>query len=215
MTSVLSPIEQRLVLNAVSWGEYTRLRRLFGDRPVRLTYDRGTLEIKTLSPETERFKHLLRRLIDVLTEELGLKSVGFGSMTIQRRRRGLEPDECYYIANQPKVRGADHIDLRGDPPPDLALEIDISQSSLDRLSIYAALGVPEVWRYENQTVVFHLLGPDGQYRPGVTSRSLSNLMPADLTSILAMRFQLEDDNELVRRFRAWVRQNLAGTSPGP
>ncbi len=171
----------------------------------------------TLSPEHERVRYLLGRLIDALTEELGLKLLGFGSTTFRRRsrRRGLEPDACYYIANQPQVRGKDRIDLGQDPPPDLAVEIDISQSSLDRLSIYANLGVPEVWRYENEAVVFHLLDPVGKYQAGVASRSFPGLTPADLNAMLSQRSQVEDDNELIRRFRSWVQQNLSSGRQTP
>lgn len=207
----------RLVLDNVSWTKYIQLRRAFGDRRIRLTYDRGTLEIMTLSPERERLKCLLGRLIETLTEELSLKSVSFGSMTCRRRhrKRGLEPDECFYIASQPLVRGRDRVDLRRDPPPDLALEIDISHSSLDRLSIYAAIGVPEIWRYENESIVFHFLGTDGYYSPATKSGTFNGLTSEDFSNFLALRFQLDDDNEIVRRFRTWIRQNLAGGTTPP
>jgi Uma2 family endonuclease len=147
MSTVQVPAGQRLVLSGIDWRTYGRLLRAFDERPgVRLTYDRGVLEIMTLSPEHERFKHLLRRLIEALAEEMGLTIAGFGSMTFRRRRRrrGLEADECFWIANEPRVRGKDRIDLRVDPPPDLVVEVDVSRSSLDRLAIYASLGVPEV-----------------------------------------------------------------------
>ncbi|MGH9677265.1 MAG: Uma2 family endonuclease [Candidatus Acidiferrum sp.] len=202
--------EQRLLLDSVSWEDYSRLLRALADRRIRLTYDRGTLEIMTPTPEHERFKHLLRRLIDVLTEELKLKSAGFGSMTCRRRkrRRGLEPDECYYIANQHLVRQFDHIDLRRDPPPDLALEIDVTNSSLDRLPIYASLGVAEVWRYESQVMTFHVLDASGKYQIASESQSFPGLNPADLGTFITMRKQLEDDNAVIGQFRDWVRQKL-------
>jgi Uma2 family endonuclease len=98
---------QALLLYHVSWREYVRLGRILGDRPLRMTYDRGTLEIMTLSPEHERWKHLLGRLVETMSEELQLPIAGFGSMTCKRRkkRRGVEPDECYWIANEPLVQG--------------------------------------------------------------------------------------------------------------
>src|SRR6266542_4574101 len=97
---------QQLVLAGVSWRTYGRLLRAFDDRHVRLTYDRGDLEIMTLSPEHERFKHLLGLLISVLVEELGWDMAGFGSMTFKssKQRRGLEPDECYWIQSESMVR---------------------------------------------------------------------------------------------------------------
>jgi Uma2 family endonuclease len=125
---------------------------------LRITYDRGALEIMTLSPEHERLKHLLGYFILILVEELGWNMAGFGSMTFKRKRhqRGLEPDECYWIENELAVRGKDRIDLRRDPPPDLVIEIDWTHSSLDRLAIFAILGVPEVWRFDGKDVTFHV-----------------------------------------------------------
>jgi Uma2 family endonuclease len=166
MATVQSLPEQRFVLYGVSWRTYSRLLRAFADRPgVRLTYDRGTLELMTLSHEHENRGHLLGRLVVTLTEELKLPVKGGGSTTFRRRKRqrGLEPDECYWIATEALVRSKDRIDLRRDPPPDLALEIDITHSSLNRLAIYAALAIPEVWRLEGTSLACYLLGSDGRY----------------------------------------------------
>src|ERR1043165_3371453 len=119
MTVARASRAQRLLLTGIDWKTYLRLGRTLGSRrSVRITYDRGRLEIMTLSPGHERFKHLLRRLLEALTEELSIDITGFGSMTFKRRRnlRGLEPDECYWIASEPQVRGKDHIDLSVDPP---------------------------------------------------------------------------------------------------
>jgi Uma2 family endonuclease len=142
MATVTRPTQQALVLDAVDWATYGRLLRALGNQPaVRLTYDRGCLEIMALSHERENSAHLLGRLVVVITEELGLPVKGGRSTTFRMRnkRRGLEPDDCYWIANEPLVRGKNRIELRIDPPPDLAVEVDVSHSSLDRLAIYAAL----------------------------------------------------------------------------
>src|SRR5438093_4119033 len=119
--------EQRFVLYGVSWQEYVRMLRAFSERHgVRLTYDRGTLEFMTLSLEHERWGRFFNLLILALTMELGLPLQGGGSTTFRRRRkeRGLEPDECYWSASEPLMRGKTKIDLRHDPPPDVAVEID-------------------------------------------------------------------------------------------
>ena len=137
------------VLHDVDWCTYTRLLRALGRQGgFRLTYDRGTLEIMSPLWEHERPAYFLGRFIDVLTEELRLPCEPGRTVTLWRRRksRGLEPDNCYWIASVERLAGKTHIDLRVDPPPDLAIEIDFTRSSLDRMSIYAALGVPEVWR---------------------------------------------------------------------
>src|ERR1700730_13574267 len=107
------PSGQNLLLDEVTWKEYLRLLNIWARRRLRLTYDRGVLEIMTISSEHERYKHLLGRLIEALTEELSLPIAGFGSFTCKRKKkkRGLEPDECYWIASEPLVRGKDAIDL--------------------------------------------------------------------------------------------------------
>src|SRR5207244_4328204 len=183
MATVQHPAEQRLLLYGVSWQEYGRTLRALAERPsLRLTYDRGTLELMTLSLEHESIVRFFNLLILALTLELGLPLKGGGSTTFRRRRRrrGLEPDECYWIANEPLVRGKDKIDLRRDPPPDLALEVDISYSTLDRMAIYAALRVPEVWRYDGAVVSFHVLGPDGAYAAVASSKAMPQVTTADL-----------------------------------
>lgn len=219
MATVQLETEQRFILYYVPWRTYERLLRVFADRPaVRLTYDRGTLELMTVSYEHESSSYLLGRFVDTLTEELGLPVNGGGSTTFRRRRRkkGLEPDACWWIANEALVRGKSIIDLRIDPPPDLALEVDVTHSSLDRLAIYAALGIPEVWRQEGLTLICYLLGSDGRYVTSPTSRAFPGLAPADLMQFIALRGQL-DSNAIIRQFRTWVRQKFptAGPSPSP
>ncbi len=210
MSTVPVPSGQRLVLGGVSWRTYERLLRVFDDRHLRITYDRGALEIMTLSPQHERFKHLLVLLIAALVEELGWNMAGFGSMTFKRRKRqrGLEPDECFWIQSEPLVRGKDKIDLRRDPPPDLVIEIDWTRSSLDRLSIYAVLRVPEVWCFDGQSLRVLLLGPDGQYVESDRSRAFPFLPMPEVARFLGMR-AAHSETDLVRQFRAWVRERIA------
>jgi Uma2 family endonuclease len=205
---------QRLVLYDVSWQTYGRLLRVFDERRLRLTYDRGTLEIMTLSHEHEGYSYILGRFIDALTEELGLPIKGGRSTTFRRRkrRRGLEPDNCYWIANEPQVRGKIKIDLRVDPPPDLAIEIDVTSSSLNRMAIYADLGVTEVWRFADQSLAFHVLSGDRRYALAPRSAAFPLVMPEDMLRFLALRTTL-DENAVVRELRAWVREQIA-TDPG-
>src|SRR4051812_17622495 len=120
---------QRFVLYGVGWEGYQTLLKLVGDRPIRLTYDRGDLELMSPLTPHERFKSLLGRMVEAITEELDIPVISAGSMTFNREDvdRGLEPDECFYPANAGRVRDPDHIDLNGDPPPDLAIEIEITR----------------------------------------------------------------------------------------
>jgi Uma2 family endonuclease len=201
-----------LLLTGVDWQTYTRLLRIFAERPsIRLTYDRGDLEIMSPLPEHEGAAYLLGRFVDALTEELGLPIKGGRSTTFRRRKkqRGLEPDNSYWIASEPKVRGKRRINLRVDPPPDLAIEIDVTRSSLNRMGIYAKLGVPEVWRLDDpQTLSFQVLGPDGDYSEKSHSLAFPSVTPADLLHFLSLAGQM-DENAVVRQFRDWIRQQLS------
>ena len=142
-----APGTQRLVLHNVPWQSYVVIGDALPDRPaLRMTYDRGNLEFMTTSPEHEKYKVRLGRLLEALVEECGLRVEPLGNMTMRREEleRGLEPDECFWIANEPHMRARLDWDPRRDPPPDLVIEIEISRSALDRMGIYAALRVPEV-----------------------------------------------------------------------
>jgi Uma2 family endonuclease len=197
----------RFLLDGVSWQEYTRLLRAFQERPsIRLTYDRGRLEIMTVSFEHEHYSWLLGRLAIALTEELGLPIMGGGSTTFRRyaKRRGLEPDNCYWITSEPKVRGKLKIDIRSDPVPDLAIEIDISRSSKRRMCIYASLRVPEVWRFDGRALSFHILRSNETYEETTESGIFRGLRADDLLRFLTQRGR-EDENTIIRRFRAWIR----------
>ncbi len=203
------PAGRSLVLDGVDWRTYSRLLHIFAERPsVRLTYDRGVLEIMSPLRSHERGAYLLGRFVDTLTDELGLAVEAGRSTTFRGRRkaRGLEADNSYWIANEAKVRGKDRIDLRVDPPPDLAIEVDVTHSSLNRMAIYAALGVPEVWTLADSQLTFHLLKDETYAACG--SLSFPGLVASDLMPFLALPPKM-DDTAIVRQFRAWVRQRIA------
>jgi Uma2 family endonuclease len=204
--------EARIVLRGVGWDVYeTLLHRLEG-QPIRLTYDRGDLELMSPSEEHEEFGNLLGRMVETVTEELRLPCIGAGSTTWRKRlkERGLEADECYYLESVPRIRGKRKtIDLAVDPPPDLAIEIEISRGSLDRMEIYAQLGVPEVWRFDGETLTTELLQADGAYHTSPMSRCFPFLDPADIVHWLKQGEISEDHSEWGRQLRAWVRAELA------
>jgi Uma2 family endonuclease len=196
------------VLYGIDWKTYTRLLRVFEkSRRFRLTYDRGTLEIMSPLWVHEAHARLLGRFIDVLTEELSLPCRLGGSVTLRRRRkqRGLEPDNCYWIASARLLQGKQQLDLRVDPPPDLAIEVDITRSSIDRMSIYGALGVPEVWRSSTGGIAFYILD-SGVYQ--VRPNSLSFRAWPPLICLRSWPRGQSDDAAIVRQFRDWVSQQL-------
>jgi Uma2 family endonuclease len=189
---------------------YSRLLRDFAERPgIRLTYDRGELVIMSPLLEHDDERRFLGDLVFVLTEELRLPLKRGGSTTLRRRRRrrGIEADECFWIANAHRMAGRRRLDLRRDPPPDLAIEVDVTHSSLNRLSIYAALNVPEVWRLDGDALTFYVLGADGVYARVDRSRSFPQVAAADLLGFLQQARQVGDENTVIRQFRAWIRQS--------
>ncbi len=204
-----------VLITDVDWTAYGRFLKLFAERPgFRLTYDRGALEIVSPSAKHDNSSRLLARMVYALTEELGLAVKSGGTTTLRRqaKKRGLEPDECFWIAREAAVRGVDQLDLRVHPAPDLAVEVDVAASSLDRMSIYRKLGVPEVWRIDaGGALTFERLGPDGRYGRSSTSVAFPQVTAADLMGFLALRLTAEE-NALVSDFRAWVR-SWASSAP--
>lgn len=164
----------------------------------------------TLSFEHELWSNLLGRLIECLTLELGVPIEGGGSTTFSRAEldRGLEPDECYYLENEPRIRGKTEIDLSVDPPPDLAIEVEISRSAINRLGIYAALGVPEVWRFNGVALTIHRLTSPGTYTIVERSGHFPFLPIEELERFLQRRGQA-NQTALVQEFVNWVRAMIA------
>lgn len=201
--------ESRVVLHKVSWETFEALLAETDRAGVRFTYDEGVLEIMSPSTKHERIKTLLARLIETMTLELGIPIASSGSSTLktQLKQKGIEPDECYYVANEPRVRGKMEIDLNDDPFPDLAIEIDISSSSLDQLRVYAALGISEVWICDGQAIQVYQLGEDKSYVPVDRSPSFP-FLPTDQVEGFLGRAHTADETTWLRSFQAWVRTEL-------
>jgi Uma2 family endonuclease len=201
------PPGQRLLLHDVSWAEFEHILEELGDRrAARLAYDNGLLEIAMPLPEHEDAKEIIGDLIKALLEELEIEFRSLGSTTFkQAGQRGIEPDQCFYIQNELAIRGKERIDLDLDPPPDLALEIDMTSRSFPDL--YAALAVPELWQFENGVMTIKAL-QDGRYSTVTESPSFPGL---PLQSALIEHWQLSKTvgrNQALRAFRQWVRSTL-------
>ena len=201
----------RVVLHGVSWEQYEALRDIEANYHIRMTFDQGALEMMSPSERHEETKRLIGRMIETLTEELEIPLRSRGSTTWKRPdlQRSLEADECYYIKSLAAVADRRTIDLRTDPPPDLAVESEYSRSIVDKLSIYASLSVPEVWRSDGTKIVSLHLGNDGRYQEHEFSWNLPFLRVADLGRFL-VQFDGADETAWIRSFRAWVRETFAG-----
>jgi Uma2 family endonuclease len=209
---------QRLLLTGVKYTDFERLaewRDAAGRRAVCFAFDHGKLEIMVITNTHERFKKIVALLIEDWIEETGGRYAPSGQLTHKREdlERGFEPDECYYIQNCDKVLGVGEIDFTKDPPPDLAVEVEVSRTLLDRLPIYAAFKVPEVWRYNGERLTVLLLQSDGSYQESATSRALPNLPLTELPRFLEMAARV-DYATIGRQFRTWVRSLPSTPSTG-
>ncbi len=209
MIATSSPAEQRTVLRNISWETFEALLQDTGeDRGSRFAYDCGTLEIMTPLFEHENPKIQFDRFIFALAEELEIEIKSAGSTTLKRRlaKRGIEPDNCYYIQTEPKIKGQQKLDLEKDPPPDLAIEIDITSSSVNKLGIYSALGIAELWRYNGRDLKFYQL-LEGQYIECEFSIAFP-LVPVNEISRFIEQSKIVGEIALVKSFRAWVREKI-------
>ena len=158
----------------------------------------------------------LATLIPILTEELGLPVRPGGSTTMRKKKKlkGIEADDIFWIANAARLAGVRDLDLAVHPPPDLALEVDVSRSSMNRLKVYARLGVPEVWRLEGDALTFHVL-VGKQYQTVAHSRSFPLITPDDLLPFVRQARAAGDQTPVYQAFRAWVKQRLAAPPAPP
>ena len=205
MTKTLLKPENPTLLMGIRWETYQALLLDLAENPSKkLTYDQGALEIITPLPEYEINKGFLGRLVQTTTELLGLEISILGSTTLSRKdlQKGVEPDECYYITDKELVRGKIKFDFNHDPPPDLAIEIDITSSSLDRLTIYAALGIQEIWRFDGENLFIYCL-QYGNYQEQEKSNVLPILSRSVILNFLIRRGE-KGENVLLREFREWL-----------
>ncbi len=202
------PPGQRVLLQDVTWQELeTILEELGQHRAARIAYDRGILEIMAPLPEHEDDKEIISDLVKALLEELDIEFRCLGSTTFknQAMAQGIEPDQCFYIKNESKVRGKKRLDLTVDPPPDLALEIDIT--SRTHPNIYQALKVPELWRFERGKLKINILR-DGHY---IESEQSLNFPSFSLTEAIPQYLEQSltaGRNATLKAFRIWVQKQI-------
>ena len=209
ITKTLLLPEQRTVLNQVSWQTFINLLDDLGDnRVIRLYYDQGVLEIMTPLGEHENNNRFIECLIGVIADELNLNLKRFGSLTLKREEllKGAEPDSCYYLENEPLVRHKQNINLESDPPPDLVLEIDMTSSSLDKQTIYAAFEIPELWRYNGQELEVFVLDKTTQsYQKSIQSLHFPWL-PLEVIPQYIRQSLRDGETATLKSFRTWVRK---------
>ena len=206
--NTLTQREERIQLSGISWQTYeTLLAELSYHRRLRLTYNRGILEIMAPSPEHEFYKEIVGRFVETLAEELEIRIYPLGSSTFKRSElSGAEPDKCFYIQNLNAVKGKKRIDLTQDPPPDLVIEIDITSSSVNRFEVYADMGVPEIWRYDGNLFSVNRL-EDQIYVYSEQSLAFPDVPVQEISRFLQQAANM-DYLELISAFRSWVKSQI-------
>jgi Uma2 family endonuclease len=197
----LTPGEPAIFHN-VDWREYERLMDELGERPgVRVSFDEGTLEIMTISTDHGFYEDYLQNLIRLLSMRLKFRFRSFGRATMKNSeaQKGKKPDGCFFIKSCDLIGRRKHLDFEKDPPPDIALEIDLSTKSIRKLPIYRALRVPEVWLYNGSVLAIHRLSDQG-YTSVNRSEELPFLTSQLLTNFLSDAEETEDDNQLLQDY---------------
>ncbi|WP_316432517.1 Uma2 family endonuclease [Leptolyngbya sp. NK1-12] len=200
------PPGQRVLLHDVSWQEFELILQELGEhRAARIAYDDGILEIMTPLPEHEDDKEIIGDLIKALLEELDVEFRSLGSTTYKNQAmlKGIEPDQCFYIQNESVIRGKKRLDLTVDPPPDLALEIDIT--SRTHPSIYQALGVPELWRFDRGKLQINVL-QQGKYVEVENSPTFPVMPLKEAILRYLEQSRTAGRNATMKAFRQWVRE---------
>ncbi|MBH8562153.1 Uma2 family endonuclease [Nostoc sp. CENA67] len=202
------PPGQRIILEDVSWQVFEAILNELGEhRRSRVAYSQGTLEIMAPLPEHERSKVIIGDLVKALLDELDLNWESLGSTTLKRKDKnaGIEPDDCFYIQNYKLMIGKDNIDLNVDPPPDLAIEIDVTSKT--QISAYKALKVPEIWRYENRNLEISLLQGE-QYVKSQTSPTFPNFAIIEIIPQFVEMARTTGMSSALKEFRKWVKEQI-------
>lgn len=210
MTTTASLTQTRTLLKNISWQTFKAMLKDMGnERNSRLAYDNGIVEIMTPLMPHETSNRLIEGLIVVLCEEFNLEVKTTGSFTLTRDdlEKGAEPDSSYYIQNEFLVRDKENIDLNQDPPPDLVLEVDYSKPKIDKLSLYAAMGIPEFWRYNGTRLRIYILSGN-QYTEVEQSPTFAPVIVKDIPRFLQESKKI-GQLAAKKAFRAWVKQQIS------
>jgi Uma2 family endonuclease len=199
---------QQLLLEYVSWQQFENILEELGEhRAARISFSYGFLEIMVPLPEHEKAKEIIGDIVKILLNELSINYDALGSTTLKNEKisQGVEPDACFYIQNQAAVIGKNRLDMSVDPPPDLAIEIDLT--SRTQLDNYQVLGVPELWRYGKQGLQINVL-ENGKYIESDFSPTFPDIPIIELVNQYVQQSQVVGSSQAIQALRNWVRDNV-------
>ena len=208
LNQLIVPPGHQLLLRDVSWQMFENILEELGEtRAARVSYSKGMLEIMTPLAEHEDDKVIIGDLVKALLEELDLEFRSLGSTTFKNEemRQAVEADDCFYIQNEAVIRGKKRIDLSIDPPPDLAIEIDIT--SRTKFNNYESLGVPELWKYNGRKLQVNVL-QERKYVESNVSYNFPNLPIVGIIHQYVEQSKTLGRNAMMRAFRNWVREQI-------
>jgi Uma2 family endonuclease len=200
---------RRFVLHDVTWDLYESMLKGLENRHIFLTYYKGTLELMSPSYPHDRGSRLLYSLMQMLAEafDVPLHAVGSTTFRLKRYKVGLEADEAFYTYNAPRVFGKDEINLEVDPPPDLAIEVEVSRRLGVRAKVYARLRVPEIWKYNGVRLTILVLQKNGKYKVVDKSPTFPHVTPDELVELLRAA-RSRDDIEWLKEVRSWLKERI-------
>lgn len=201
-------VNQKLILQSVSWDVYEQILQSYqNSNGVHFAYDDGFLEVEVPLFEHEKANQILQNLVTTVCNEKEIDFINAGSTTFRQRAKakGVEPDTAFYIQNEARIRGLKRLDLNQDPPPDLVIEVDVTSPSLNKMPIYAALGVSEVWLLKGENVVFYKLFV-GVYQQVSNSLSLPFLDSQTVNNFLKSGFS-ESSSKWNKEVLEWINKN--------
>ncbi len=208
LNQLIVPPGHQLLLKDISWQMFEKILEELGEtRAARVSYSNGMLEILTPLAEHEDDKVIIGDLVKALLEELEIEFRSLGSTTFKNEAmaQAVEADDCFYIQNEAAIRGKKRIDLSVDPPPDLAIEIDIT--SRTKFNNYEALRVPELWRYNGRKLQINVL-QEGKYVESDTSYNFPNLPIGEVIHQYVEQSKIVGRNSTMKTFRNWVRAHI-------
>lgn len=198
------PLETRMVLENVAWDTYVALAEQRRGSVPRMTYDEGILEMMSPSHAHENIGCLVGRLIEAFSEVRNIEIISVASMTVKRSdlSKGFEADESYYVTHAPVLLGKTELDFFIDPPPDLIVEVELTSSAIEKMKLFAAMNVPEVWRHDGKTLTMNRL-QNRSYVAIETSIELPGLTVEMVNQTLAKRGSV-GETRLIKDFRCAI-----------